>query len=189
MPGEGRPRRLFVAVEVPPEVRAALEAALAPWREALPAARWVPPQHLHVTLRFLGGVRPDLVDGVSAAVGAAARTVAPVVTRLDGLGAFPTPGRARVLWAGLEDGPGRMAGLALAIDTALAPTFRPEARPFRPHLTVARCDPPARLPPSFASTPLEPVAFEVARAVLFESVPTGTGPPRYEVVAAHPLAG
>jgi 2'-5' RNA ligase len=149
----------------------------------------VPPENLHVTLRFLGAVGPELVDEVASAVGAAAASTGPIVTRLDGLGAFPAPGRARVLWAGLDDRAGRMAALALALDGALAPRFRPEARPFRPHLTVARCDPPARLPAAFTSTRLEPVAFEVARAVLFESVSRGAGPPRYEPLAAHPLAG
>jgi 2'-5' RNA ligase len=82
-----------------------------------------------------------------------------------------------------------MAALALALDAALAPTFGAEARAFRPHLTVGRCDPAARLPATFEATPLDPVSFQVVRAVLFESVSGGGGPPRYEPVAVHPLAG
>ncbi len=186
-------RRLFVGLEVPPEVRAAVEAAFAPWRAALGGrrwdVRWVPPENLHVTVRFLGPVRPEQVDEVVAAAGAAAATVGPFRTRLDGVGAFPSPARARVLWAGLDDRPGRMAGLALALDAAFAPAFRPEVRAFRPHLTVGRCDPPAHLPAAFEETPIDPVPFEVVRAVLFESVPGRGGPPRYEALAEHPLAG
>jgi 2'-5' RNA ligase len=182
-------RRLFVGLEVPPEVRAAVEAAFAPWRVGVPTARWVPPENLHITVRFLGPVRPEEVDGVVAAAGAAAATVGPFTTGLDGVGAFPSPARARVLWVGLDDGPGRMAGLALALDAAFAPAFRPEVRAFRPHLTVGRCDPPAQLPAAFAETRIDPVPFEVVRAVLFESVPGRGGPPRYEPLAEHPLTG
>jgi len=182
-------RRLFVGLEVPPEVRAAVRAAFAPWRAAVPTARWVPPENLHITVRFLGAVRPEQVDEVVAAAGAAAATVGPFPTTLDGVGAFPSPARARVLWAGLDDRPGRMAGLALALDAAFAPAFRPEVRGFRPHLTVARCDPPAHLPATLAETPIDPVSFEVVRTVLFESVPARGGPPRYEALAEHPLTG
>ena len=182
-------RRLFVGLEVPPEVRAAVEAAFAPWRAMLGRARWVPPENLHVTVRFLGSVRTEQVEEVEAAAGAAAATIEPFRSRLDGVGAFPEPARARVLWAGLDDRPGRMAGLALALDAAFAPAFRPEVRAFRPHVTVGRCDPPAQLPATFEETRIDPVPFEVVRAVLFESVPSRGGPPRYEALAEHPLAG
>lgn len=180
-------RRLFVGLEVPPEVRAAVEAAFAPWRAALATARWVPPANLHITVRFLGVVRPELVDDVTSAAGGAAATVEPFRSRLDGVGAFPSPSRARVLWAGLDDRPGRMAGLGLALDAAFAPWFRPEVRGFRPHLTAGHCDPPAHLPDGFDRTPIDPVSFEVVRAVLFESVPGPGGPPRYEPLATYPL--
>jgi 2'-5' RNA ligase len=185
----GRARRLFVALEVPPEVRTAVEAAFAPWRASLPGFRWVRPENLHITLRFLGPVRPELVEDAASAVAVATATIAPFVSKLDAVGAFPSPGRARVLWAGLDDRPGRMAALALALDAALAPSFGHEARPLRPHLTVGRCDPPVHLPATFQVTPLDPVSFEVGRAVLFESLAGGGGPLRYEPIAAHPLAG
>ena len=82
-----------------------------------------------------------------------------------------------------------MAGLALALDAAFAPAFPPEVRAFHPHLTVGRCDPPAHLPAAFEETRIDPVPFEVVRAVLFESVPARAGPPRYEALAEHPLTG
>lgn len=186
MPGARRARRLFIAVEIPSEVRAAVEVAMTPWRAALPGVRWVPPANLHVTVRFLGPVPAELEDEVSSSVEAAVATVAPFATRLDGVGAFPSPARARVLWAGLDDRSGRMGALATALDAALAPAFGTEVREFRPHLTVARCDPPSRLPAAFAATSLDPVPFEVVRAVVFQSVPGGGGP-RYEPLAAHPL--
>jgi RNA 2',3'-cyclic 3'-phosphodiesterase len=183
----GRARRLFVAVEVPPRVHRAVERAIAPWRDTL-AVRWVPSENRHVTVRFLGAVRPESIDRVRAAVASAAATVGPVRTRLTDLGAFPSSARARVLWAGLDDRGGRLAGLAIALDAALAPEFPPQTRAFRPHLTLARCDPPVRLPPAFRATPVAPVAFEIVRVVMFESV-LGSGPPRYEAVEVARLRG
>ncbi len=185
---EERSRRLFVAIEVPSPVRAAVDEAIRRWRGEIDA-RWVPPDARHVTLRFLGSVAPDDVAGVRRAVASAAATLGPVRTRLRGLGAFPSTARARVLWAGLDDRPGCLAGVALAVDAALATEvgshllspLRAERRPFRPHLTLGRCDPPARLPAEYAATEVEPVAFEIAGMVLFESVP-GSGRPTYEVV-------
>ena len=180
-------RRLFVAIEVPPEVRAGVEESFARWRAALPRARWVPPHNLHVTLWFIGPVRSHLVAEVSSAVEAAASTVGPFATRLNGVGAFPSAARARVLWAGLDDRAGCMATLALALDAELGAAFPPQVREFHPHLSVARCDPPVRLPDMATGIDLPP--FTVSRAVLFESCARRGAAPRYEAMAAHPLAG
>jgi RNA 2',3'-cyclic 3'-phosphodiesterase len=185
-------RRLFVAVEVPPAVHDAVDEALDPWR-GTPGARWVPRERRHVTIRFLGAVASDAVDGVRRAVGTCAAAAAPVDSRLTGLGAFPSTRRARVIWAGVDDGAGRMADLGSALDRALAPGVRHEMRmgprAFRPHLTVARCDPPAPLPDDYAATVVEPVEFRVASVVLFESVPGGRGPQRYQALEHAELAG
>ena len=180
-------RRLFVAVEVPPAVHDAVDEALEPWR-GTPGARWVSREHRHVTIRFLGAVASDAVDGVARAVGACAAAAAPVDTRLTELGAFPSPRRARVLWAGVDDGAGRLADLGRNLDGALTPGIDIEVRAFRPHLTVARCDPPARLPREYAAADLEPVGFRVSSLVLLESVAGGRGP-RYEAVERAEFAG
>jgi RNA 2',3'-cyclic 3'-phosphodiesterase len=181
---ERRSRRLFVAVEVPPAVQAAVDEAVRRWRGVIDA-RWVPPDARHVTLRFLGSVASEDVAGVRRAVASAAAAVAPVRTRLRGLGAFPSTTSARVLWAGLDDRPGRLAGAALALDAALATEvgsrLRSETRSFRPHLTLGRCDPPARLPAAYGSTEVDPVAFVIGGMVLFESV-RGSGRPVYEAM-------
>jgi 2'-5' RNA ligase len=181
-----RARRLFVAVEVSPAVREAVEAAVAAWREALPAARWVPPENWHVTVRFIGSVRGALVGWVEAAVAEAAAGLAPFGLRLDAIGAFPSLRRARVLWAGLDDRSGRANELARAMDAALAEKLPAPARAFRPHLTVARCDPPLTLPGPFESTPVAPAGVRVDRVVLFESVAGGSSV-RYEPLATFSL--
>jgi 2'-5' RNA ligase len=189
--GERRSGRLFVAIEVPPSVHVAVDDAIRTWRDRIDA-RWVRPDARHVTLRFLGQVAVDEVADVRRAVVSAASTVGPVATQPRGLGAFPSIARARVLWAGIDDRAGRLAGVALALDAALSSSvssrLAPQTGAFRPHLTVARCDPPVRLPAEYGGTEVEPVAFEVGAIVLFESV-RGSGPPTYEALERADLRG
>ena len=119
-------------------------------------------------------------------MGEAAASVRPFETKLTGLGAFPARGKARVLWVGLDDRGGRMAEVAHALDAALAKEFKPEARAFSPHLTIARSDPPLALPDGYAETPIEPVAFRVDRISLFRSHLRRPAP-RYEPLAEFPF--
>jgi 2'-5' RNA ligase len=74
------------------------------------------------------------------------------------------------------------------LDGELEKEFRPESREFSPHLTVVRSEPPLRVPATFATTPLEPIAFTVDRIVVFRSH-LGRPAPRYEPLASFPLAG
>jgi 2'-5' RNA ligase len=184
---EAKALRLFVAVEVPEAVRRQVEAAVAPWRERFPAARWVPLENQHLTVKFLGATWPRLVEWVHEAVGAAASALAPFETRARGLGAFPSPRRARVLWAGLEDPERAMAGISSALDEALRREFPAEKREFTPHLTVARFDPPVALEDA-AERSLESEPFRVDRLVLFQSHLRRPAPV-YERLASFALAG
>lgn len=164
---EAKPLRLFVAADVPPEVRAGVAEAVGPFRERFPKARWVPLESQHVTLKFLGSTWPRLVGWVTSTVGEVASAHAPFETRVEGLGAFPNARRARVLWAGLEDPGAAFVRLAANVDEALAREFAPERRPFTPHLTVARFDPQVAL----EGLPTGPVGerFGVDRIVLYRS--------------------
>jgi len=166
---EARPLRLFVAITIPERVSVALADAIAPWRERFPRARWVPRENVHVTLKFLGSTWPRLLEWVVEEVGSAASARVRFESRLEGLGAFPSERRARVLWAGLHDPDGRMAAMATSLDEALAREFAPEKRGFTPHLTVARSRPPLELPRGFAETSVESEPFVVERLVLFRS--------------------
>ena len=170
------------------EATDAVAAAIEPWRIGFPDARWVPRENWHITVKFLGQTWPRLEGWVRERVGEAASSLGPVGTRLTGLGCFPSPGRARVLWAGIDDRPGRLAEIALALDAALAREFKPETRAFSPHLTVARSDPPLRLPEAFGATALDPVAFRVERLTLYRSHLRRPAP-RYDPLVSFPLAG
>jgi RNA 2',3'-cyclic 3'-phosphodiesterase len=184
---EGRPLRLFVAIDVPAEANAAVDAAFDPWRERLPRARWVPDRNRHVTLKFLGKTSPRSAPWVEERVGDAAEATPSFDARLTGVGAFPGSRRARVLWVAIDDGGGAMARVAGALDDALKAEFPPERRAFTPHLTVARSEPPVSLPEAFAQTPIEAVTWQVRHVTLYRSH-LGRPAPRYEALRAFPLS-
>ena len=183
---ETKPQRLFAAVAIPAGAADAVEAAIAAWREAFPRARWVPRESWHVTLVFLGSTSPRLVPWVREQLAVVADRTPAFEACVLGLGAFPSTDRARVLWAGLDDDPGTIGGLAAAVQSALAHEFPPEPRPFLAHLTVARSNHALALPPAFAQTPLESDRFEIDALELMSSQGRRTAP-LYERVATFPL--
>jgi 2'-5' RNA ligase len=137
--------RLFVALEIPSAVRENL-AALIDEVRAVDAsssknkARWVRPENLHVTLKFIGNVDAGKLDAIRASL-AEVRSGSAVALRFRGLGFFPDEKRPRVLWAGIEGSP-NLAMLAADIDARLDKLGIPrETREFSPHLTLARFDP------------------------------------------------
>jgi RNA 2',3'-cyclic 3'-phosphodiesterase len=183
---EAKPLRLFVAIEIPDAVKDTVEEAFAPWREAFPKARWVPRENMHVTLKFLGRTWPRLVDWVPERIGEAAAEFEPFETRLLGVGSFPSAKRGRAIWAGFDDEEGRLTALAGAFDEALEDEFDAEKRPFHPHLTVARSDPPLKLPAAYTSTELVSEPWAVEHVTLFRSH-LGRPAPRYEPLDHFPL--
>lgn len=185
---EARPLRLFVAVDFPEDVRDLIGVAVAPWRERYPRGKWVPKQNQHVTLKFLGSTWPRLLEWVTQAVEGVAKASERFETRVTGLGAFPTPRRARVLWAGLDDPEGRLAALADSLQEALAKEFEPERRAFTAHLTVARFDPPVPLGDDLAATELHTQPFPIDRLVLYRSHLQRPAPV-YEPLHEFPLVG
>jgi len=136
--------RLFVALEIPSAVRENLTALLTALRAVSPKTRWVRPENLHVTLKFIGEVQKTKLAAIRSAL-AEVRCGQPVTLDFRGLGFFPNEKHPRVFWAGIEASP-RLETLAADIDQALAKLeIAREQRPFSPHLTLARFE-PARLP-------------------------------------------
>lgn len=138
--------RLFVALEIPSEVRDGFGALIKELRAADASfsknrARWVRPENLHVTLKFIGHVDSGKLDAIRAALGEV-RLSSPVEMGFRGLGFFPNGKRPRVFWAGIEASP-NLAPLAAGIDARLAKLgILSETREYAPHLTLARFDPP-----------------------------------------------
>ena len=181
--------RAFVAVNPPPQVRrAALEAAEGLAR-GLGGVRWTRQENVHLTLKFLGDVPEEALREICGALGEACSVHAPFDARLRGLGAFPSPRRARVVWAGMHEGSREVSALAESVEAALEPLgFPRERRPYVPHATLGRAkgrpvsiDLPAT---ALANAP----AFRVGSAQLMKSTLTPNGS-IYEVVEAFILRG
>jgi len=137
--------RAFVAVHLDDATRAALRARIESLQAAAPAVAWVNAENLHVTLKFLGTIQSASLEGITAGLGAAARQSAPFDLVVRGLGAFPGPTSARVIWAGVTEGRDAMRDLAARVEAALEPIgFPTEPRPFSAHVTLGRIREPRR---------------------------------------------
>jgi 2'-5' RNA ligase len=180
-------RRLFVAADVPLQQRIAVRDAVMA-QGAPGGVRWAAAEGQHVTLKFLGWTSPDRIEALGRALRLVARgrTSAPVA--IDGIGCFPSARRARVLWAGLVDPHGLLSGLAADLDRALEPLGYPaEARPFTPHLTLARFRSPVGLQGRYGSPPWRELPpFELRSFNLYRSHLSPRGA-RYEVLKKFPL--
>jgi RNA 2',3'-cyclic 3'-phosphodiesterase len=133
--------RAFFAVSLPAEVRDAVARGAGELRRRLASARWVRPEGIHITMRFLGKQSADLLSRLTDEVAVRLREVSSVEVALQGGGFFPHERRPRVAWLG-----GRAPGMELwaeAIERcATALGIEPEPRPFSLHVTLARLDRP-----------------------------------------------
>ncbi len=145
----------------------------------------VDPQHWHITLRFLGELEPMWLDRLLFTLGDT-DFGAPFTFVLDGLGAFPNPEHAQVLWVGVGDGVERLHGLQADIDDALvAGGWEAEDRPFVPHLTLSTLRPVRDVWPWLERDADLRSRWRVEELTVFAS--TGSGR-RYRVVETFPLA-
>ncbi len=130
--------RIFIGIDLDPEIRARIARFLEGVQGFAPDARWVRPESLHITLKFIGEQTPDQVEAIAARLRRVEGSAFEV--RSGGCGFFPTAKAPRVFWIGIHDGP-QLAELARSIDMATAELGIPrnsEDRPYSPHLTLAR---------------------------------------------------
>ncbi len=128
--------RLFVAIDIDPEIRERLARFMTAMQELAPAVRWVNAQSFHLTLKFIGEKTADETEQIKRALSAI--HAAPTTLSFRGTGFFPTPRSARVFWVGIEADE-HLAPLAAQVDEALSALRIPrEEHAFTPHLTLAR---------------------------------------------------
>lgn len=176
--------RLFLAVALSDDVRHALAAFVDDPRD-LPG-RPVDPDNWHITLRFLGRTEPVQRDLVLTDIDQHVMQ-APFTLGFGGLGAFPRPGRATVLWLGIEQGADELNGVADRCESAAQVAgFSPEDRPFHPHVTLSRIRPWQDVRSVVERFPPFPATQRVEAITLFRSV-LGRGGAGYEVVDSVPL--
>ena len=171
--------RLFAAVNLSAELRQALRAAAAPLRDAGLPVKWVDPDGVHLTLKFLGDVAADRLPELSEALDRACAGMRGFDVALGGFGAFPSAAHARVIWLGCEAAP-PLELLQHAVEREYATLgFPVEGRPFRPHLSLGRARPHAKSGMRGLEALLDATAFEATWAVravdLMESTLTPAG--------------
>jgi 2'-5' RNA ligase len=176
--------RCFVGVPLDDRLRAQLADAVAGWQTRLDLAglRWTAPEAWHLTLAFLGATDPAAVPSLGARLRAVGNAHRVLHLRTGGLGAFPSPVRARVAWYGIESS---IALTALAADVALAAGLEPFAV-FAAHVTLGR----ARRRPIDLRAWLEepaPVGELVVERMELIRSRLGSGPAHYETLVSVPL--
>jgi 2'-5' RNA ligase len=184
--------RLFLAVFPPAGVQRAAHACIEALRRPGDGVSWVKPENLHYTLRFLGEVGEDGARRAAEAAAEAAAAAKAFAAALGGLGAFPNPRRARVIWVGMSEGGEALVALAADLDRALARRgFGAADKPFSAHLTLGR----VRTPGTDWTTALAAqrvaaasAGFTVDRICVVESQLSPRGS-IYTVRTEAPLAG
>ncbi|MCS6815874.1 MAG: RNA 2',3'-cyclic phosphodiesterase [Blastocatellia bacterium] len=131
--------RSFVCIDVPQEVKAAIERVQAKLRRLPVEVSWTRPAGVHLTLKFLGEVEEARLGRIGEALDEIARSAAPFELVTGRGGIFPTADRPRVLWIGVRDEQGILRALVAQVEDALAQQgFARETRPFTAHLTIGR---------------------------------------------------
>lgn len=132
--------RSFVAIELPTAVKQELTALVSMLKKRVPqVVRWVEPQGIHLTLKFLGDVTTDKIEEITMAIDEGTRGLSPFRLELQEVGAFPNLVRVQVIWVGTKGELDKLAYLQNQIESNMEQLGFPlENRAFTPHLTLGR---------------------------------------------------
>ncbi|MXZ74676.1 MAG: RNA 2',3'-cyclic phosphodiesterase [Gemmatimonadetes bacterium] len=172
--------RTFIAVEVPDSARDRIAQLVNRFKTTGTDIKWVEPDNIHVTLKFLGNIGTDqpavIRDGLSAALDSAGA----FDLKLGRIGAFPDMNRPRVFWVSIIEGRKELVAMQQRIEAELhARGFVREERPFSPHLTIGRVRSPrglAKLTDLIGEMAFETEPFTVKRAAVVKSDLKPDGP-------------
>lgn len=174
--------RAFIAIPLPAAVTATLAKSGQSLARQLPpnSVRWVKPEAMHLTLRFLGDTAENQLPALKQGLDEICGRYAPFELQLGELGCFPNPRRPRVIWGGLKElsaEGGLCRRLAAEIEGMVVGLgWQAEGKAFRPHLTIGRVREGQRLPEVAWGQALEPLTFAVTAVHLIESQLRPSGP-------------
>lgn len=185
--------RTFIAVELGLDIRAKATRLIAKLQTTDADVRWVEPDKLHWTLKFLGDVPRNDIPEICTVVQRAAAGMAPFDLESRGVGAFPDIHQPRTIWMGVGHGHDAMVNLQQCVDESLESIgYRREARRFRPHLTLGRvrgARGAADLAEQLQALPDYPGgAMSVEEVIVFSSTLERHGP-TYDPLATAELRG
>jgi 2'-5' RNA ligase len=172
--------RTFIAFELPKTVTDHLRALQVELQTIGMGVRWVRPGNIHLTLRFLGDIRPEDLQAVITALDTAVRGQGPIRLAVKGISVFPGIRKPRVIWAGLTDQVPELMAFQGRLESILNHCgFPREDRPFKAHLTLGRIKGALdaqqldKLIRRIGES--EPLGFQAEQAILFKSdlMPSG----------------
>lgn len=130
--------RVFLAISLNSKIREALDLFQDQVDSILPI-KWVPPDSMHLTVKFLGDIFEEQVPVLKQALGKLDKDTSPFSLTIKGLGGFPSLQRPRILWAGVSGAVDHLEILVSCVESALSPLgYAQESRPYHPHLTLSR---------------------------------------------------
>jgi len=183
--------RLFIALPLPPSPVEHLAGLIERLREQGGAVKWVKPENIHITVRFLGDTDEAQVPQIKAALNEIAPRYDVIDTTIFRLGGFPNLNRPRVIWAGMDGSVEAMQKMARQIEHAMRDLgFEKDKKSFKPHLTLGRVRDPGGLEALsgfMKDLRFDDIPMTLDRLVLFQSTLTPRGP-IYDRLHEAPLA-
>jgi len=178
--------RTFIAIALPQEMRDYLACIQAELKKCQADVKWVQPENIHLTLKFLGERDEKKIEKIKEILEETAREKACFSLRLCNIGAFPKIDFPRIIWAGIDAGEKETEALALELEERIAKIGIPkEDKPFSSHITIARIKSPANregLVQGLKKIPqIQGKEFRVEKITLYKSTLTPKGP-IYEVL-------
>jgi 2'-5' RNA ligase len=139
MTGSGVVWRLFFAVELSKEMQAGVRRIQQGFKEHAPGVRWVRPEGIHLTLRFLGDVAPERIEDICGRAARGVDTIPSFPIEVRGCGGFPSTKRPRVVWIGVEDPSGSLQAMQARVEAGMQELgFPRDEKGYNPHLTLGR---------------------------------------------------
>ncbi len=183
--------RAFVALELPEKLKQRFTEVCELLRTPDAKVRWVAPENIHLTLKFLGDINDHQAGAIGDAVHAVSTEFAPFSLEIGGIGAFPNRRNPRVIWMGVSPNPDLKRLFVKIEKAATSSGVSAEGRSFSPHLTIGRVkflERRSRLIGLLREVGVEPFFYLLDRLTLFESRLTPEGPV-YRPVVSEYLSG
>lgn len=181
--------RLFIAFPLPTEVIAQLGEIIGQFHSLTRSVRWVKPDNIHLTVRFLGDTEEALVPRLADLLDQTARDFTSSSIVADRIGGFPNLKRPSVIWVGPSGPIEEAASIASAIESGVRELgLGEEKKGFKPHLTLGRVrrgQQIGELAEHLSNHQMKPIKIDLGRLVLFQSTLTPSGPIYKRLAEAH----
>lgn len=171
--------RCFIAIGIPEHIKSQVGRIVAEMALTGAGCRWVKPENLHFTVKFLGEVEEAALDGIGHVLETCTRGKGPFPLDIAGIRAFPNPSKPRVIWCGLSRGSEPLRDLSEVVDSAMEYLGFAREKCFSPHLTIGRLKTPAGPDLKEAIRMREGLflgSMEVMHVLLVKSLLTREGP-------------